>query len=84
MLGVYLVTDICSDVVGSISDERMGEGPGKGEAGWILQKRLVTLNIYKTERPATDSGSGIYLAIPSVDKVKVVPTGELIVGEGGG
>ena len=30
VLGVDSVTDNSSDVVGSVSSERMGEGPGKG------------------------------------------------------
>jgi len=81
VLGVDSVTDDSSDVVGSVSGERMGEGPGKG--GTDLTE--VTGNSEDTtDRLATDSGSGILLAILVVDTLRVVSTGELIVGEGGG
>ena len=76
VLGVDSVTDVSSDVVGSDSGERMGEGPGKGGGTDLTE---VTDNSEDT----TDSGSGIRLAllILVVDKVRVVPTGELAVGE---
>ena len=80
LLGVDSVTDDSSDVVGSVSGERIGEGPGKG-GGMALTGE--TGNSDTTERLATDSGSGI-LAIPVVDSDRVVSTGELLVGEGGG
>ena len=49
------------------------------EVGRIL---LATRNT--TEGLATDSGSEIFLAHLVVETVRVVSTGELIVGEGGG
>jgi hypothetical protein len=70
------VTDVSSDVVGSVTGERMGEGPGKGGGADLTE---VTDNSL-----ATDSGSGIRAGVLVVDKVRVVPTGELVVGEDGG
>jgi hypothetical protein len=65
VLGVDSVTDDSSDVVGSVSGERMGEGPGKGGGTDLTE---VTGNSEDTtERLATDSGSGILLAILVVD-----------------
>ena len=82
MLGVDSATDDSSDVVGSTSGERMGEGPGNG-GGTDLT--VETGNSENTaERFATDSGSGILLAILVVDTDRVVSTGDLMVGEGGG
>jgi hypothetical protein len=81
MLGVDSVTDDSSDVVGSVSGERIGEGPGKGGGTDLTGESGNSENT--TERLATDSGSGI-LAIPVVDRDRVVSTGELLVGEGGG
>ena len=60
----------------------MGEGPGKGGGEDLAE--VTGDSEEMTERPATDSGSGTRLAIPAVDKVRVVPSKELIVGEGGG
>jgi len=76
LLGVNSVTDDSSNVISSVSGERMGEGPGKGGG-------MATGKSDTTERLATDSGSGI-LAIPVVDSNRVVFAGELLVGEGGG
>ena len=60
----------------------MRKGPGKGGGTDFTE---VTGNSEDaTERFATDSGSGIRLAILVLDKARVVPTGELIVGENGG
>jgi hypothetical protein len=82
VLGVDSVTDDSSDVVGSVSGERMGEGPGKGGGTDLTE---VTGNSEDTtERLATDSGSGILLTILVVDTDRVGSTVELIVGEGGG
>jgi len=74
VLGVDSVTDDSSDVVGSVSSEPMGEGPGNG-GGTDL-----TGETGNSERLATDSGSGI-LAIPVVDRDRVVSTEGLVVGE---
>jgi hypothetical protein len=60
----------------------MGEGPGKGGGTDLTE---VTGNSEDTtERLATDSGSGILLAILVVDTDRAGSTVELIVGEGGG
>jgi hypothetical protein len=76
------VTDDSSDVVGSVSGERMGEGPGKGGGTDLTGETGNSEDT--TERLATDSGSGISLAILVVDTDRVVSTGELIVEEGAG
>jgi hypothetical protein len=61
VLGVDLVTDDSSDVIGSVSGERMGEGPGKG-GGTVTDLTGETGNSEDTtERLATDSGNGIFL-----------------------
>jgi hypothetical protein len=63
VLGVDLVTDDSS-----ISDEQMGEGPSKGGGTDLTE---VTGNSEDTtERLATNSGSGILLAIPVVDTTR--------------
>jgi hypothetical protein len=80
MLGVDSVTDDSSDVVGSVSGERIGEGPGKGGGTDLTGKTGNSEDT--TERLATDSGSGI-LAILVGDRDRVVSSGELMV-EGGG
>ena len=69
-----------SYVVGSVSGERIGEGPGKGGGTDLTGE---TGNSDTTERLATDSGNGIQV-IPVVDRDRVVSTGELPVGEGEG
>jgi len=74
VLRVDSVTDDSSDVVGSVSGERMGEGPGKGGGTELTGE---------TGRLATDSGSGI-LAILVVGRDRVVSTVGLRVGEDGG
>jgi hypothetical protein len=51
------VTDVSSDVVGSVSGERMGEGPGKG--GGTDLTEVTDDSEDTTEGPATDSGSGM-------------------------
>jgi hypothetical protein len=53
VLGVDSVTDVSSDVVGSVSSERMGEGPGKG--GTDLTEETGNSKD-TTERLAMDSG----------------------------
>jgi hypothetical protein len=60
----------------------MGEGPGKGGGTDLTGKTGNSEDT--TERLATDSGSGISLAILVVDEDRVVSTGELIVEEGTG
>jgi hypothetical protein len=69
------VTDDSSDVVGNVSGERIGEGPGKDGTD------LAGNSEDTTEGLATDSGSEILLAILVVETDKVVSAGELIVGE---
>jgi hypothetical protein len=64
-LGVNSVTDDSSDVVGSVSSKQMGEGPGKG--GRTDFTEVTDNSEDTTERLATDSGSGILLAILVVD-----------------
>jgi hypothetical protein len=60
VLGVDSVTDDSSDVVGSVSGERMGEGPGKG-GRTVTDLTGETGNLEDTtERLATDSGNGIF------------------------
>ena len=60
----------------------MGKGPGKGGREDLAE---VTGNLEEmVERPAMDSEGGTCLAIPTVDKVRVVSSKELIVGKGGG
>jgi hypothetical protein len=76
------VIDISSDIVDSINGERMGEGPGKG--GGTDLTELTGNSEDTTERLATNSGSGMRAGVLVVDKVRVVPTGELVVGEDGG
>ena len=58
MLGVDSVTDDSSDVVSlsSISSERIGEGPGKWQVATEVGETGNSED--KTERLATDSGSG--------------------------
>ena len=82
LLGVDSVTEVSSDVVGSVSGERMGEGPGKGVG--MDPTEVTDTSEDTTERLATDSGSGIRAGVLVVDKVRVVPTGELVVEEDGG
>ena len=77
-LGVNSVTDVSSDIVSGVSGEQMGEGPGK-RGGKDLAE-VTGDSEEMTERPATDSGSGTRLAIPAVDKVRVVPSKEHWVG----
>jgi hypothetical protein len=50
------VTDVSSDIVGSVSGERMGEGPGKG--GGMDLTEVTDDSKDTTEGPAMDSGSG--------------------------
>ena len=59
VLGVDSVTDDSSDVVGSVSGERMGEGPGKGGGTDLTGETGNSEDT--TERLATDLGSGIFL-----------------------
>jgi hypothetical protein len=56
----------------------MRKGPGKG--GGTDLTEVAGNSEDATERLATDSGSGIRLAILVLDKVRVVHTCELIVG----
>jgi hypothetical protein len=56
----------------------MGVGPGKGKTELT---ELTGDPKDTTERVATDSGSGIRAGVLVVDKVREVPTGELVVGE---
>ena len=71
------MTDDSRDVVGSVSGERMGDGPDKG-GGIDLTEET------DNSEDATESGSRIRVAILVVDTDRVVSTGELVVGEGGG
>ena len=73
------MTDDSSDVVGSVGGEGMGDGPGKGDLTEGAGSSEDT-----TEGLATDSGSEMFLAMLVVDRDRVLSTGELIVGEGGG
>lgn len=82
MLGVDSVTVDSSDVVGRVSGEPMGEGLGK-EGGTDLTEETGNSED-TTGGLATDSGSEIFLAIQVVGTDRVVSTGELMVGEGGG
>jgi hypothetical protein len=87
VLGVDSVTDDSSDVVGSVSGERMGKVLVRVLDG--SYKRLVIGNSDNTlkdttERLATGPESGIHLVILIVDTDRVVSTGGSIVGEGGG
>ncbi len=75
VLGVDSVTVDSNVVVGSVSGERMGEGPGNDDTG---------NSVDTTEGLATDSGRWIFLAILVGDTDRVVSTEGLIVGEGGG
>ena len=76
------MTDISSDVVDSVSGERMGEGPGKGGGTDLTEVTDDSKDMI--EGPATDSGSGMRMGVLVVVKVRAVPTGELVVGEDGG
>jgi hypothetical protein len=58
----------------------MGDGPGKGGGTDLAEETDNSEDT--TERLATDSGSGILLAILVVEIDRVVSPGELIVGEG--
>jgi hypothetical protein len=60
----------------------MGKGFGKGGGTDLTGETGNSEDM--TERLATDSGSGISLAILVVDTDRVVSTGELIVEEGAG
>jgi hypothetical protein len=60
----------------------MGDGPGKGGGTDLAEETNNSEDT--TERLATDSGSGIPLVILVVETDRVVSTGELTVGEGGG
>jgi hypothetical protein len=53
VLGVDSVTDVSSDIIGSVSGERMGEHPGKG--GTELTEETGNSED-TTERLAMDSG----------------------------
>ena len=74
------MTDDSSDVISSISGERMGEGSGKG-GGTDLTQEAGNLEDM-TEGLATDSGSGIR-AILVGDRDRVISSGELMVKGGG-
>ena len=76
------MTDVSSDVVDSVSGERMGEGPGKG--GGTDLTEVTDDSEDMIEGPTTDSGSGMCAGVLVVVKVRAVPTGELVVGEDGG
>jgi hypothetical protein len=80
-LAVDSVTDNSSNVVSSVSGERMGEG--RGEGGRTDLTEVTDNSEYTTERLATDPGSGILLVILIVDTDRVGSTVELV-RDGGG
>ena len=49
------MTDVSSDIVGSVSGERMGEGPGKGSEDLA---EVTGDSEEMTERPATEGVGG--------------------------